>query len=130
MMRARRTYRRDYANYRRDMSITKRWKRKEQERKLEVQRLEVELSGLLNTGAQAAFFKQLGIGEERNLGLRAKGQWWAPAHLVRMNRYFIKYGISSKVRTRAIRNYLEGKEPPSSILDALAGYTEEQLLRK
>lgn len=129
-MKARRTFRRAYANYRREMTITKRWKRQEQERKLQEQRAEVEQLGLLNAGAQAAFFKALGIGEERNLGLRAKGQWWAPAHLVRMNRYFIKYGISSKVRTRAIRNYLEGKEPPSNILDALAGYTEEQLLRK
>ena len=129
-MKARRTFRRDYANYRNEMAVAKRWKRKERERELAEERESIESSGLLSTGKQAPFFKALGIGEERNTGFKSQGQWWAPSYLVRLNRYLIKYGISSKVRTKAIRNYLEGKEPPASIHDALAGYTEEQLLRK
>lgn len=129
-MKARRTFRRDYANRRREMAITKRWKRKQREAFLAMERESIERAGLLSAGQEASFFKMLGIGEERNTGFKSQGQWWAPAHLVRLNRYLKKYGISSKVRTRAIRNYLEGKEPPTSILDALAGYTEEQLLRK
>lgn len=108
----------------------KAWKRKQAEAELARQREEVDNSGLLSTGKEAPFFKALGIGEDRNLGLRAKGQWWAPAYLVRLNKYLKKYGISHKVRTRTIRNYMDGKEPPSSVLDALAGYTEEQLSRK
>jgi len=129
-MKTRRTFRRFYANHRREMTVAKRWKRKEQERKLAEERESIERSGLLSAGKEAPFFRALGIGEERNIGLRSEGQWWAPAYLVRLNKYLIRYGISSKVRTRAIRNYIEGKEPPSSILDALAGYTEEQLLQR
>lgn len=130
MMRARLVCRQAFANLQRDMAITKQWKRKEQERKLATEREEIERVGLLSTGKQAAFFKMLGIGEEKNVGFRSAGQWWAPAYLVRLNRYLIKYGISSKLRARVLRSYMEGKEPPSSTLDALAGYTEEQLLRK
>lgn len=129
-MRSRRTFRRAYANLRRDMAITKRWKRKEQDRKLAEERESIERSGLLSTGKESPFFKALGIGEERSTGVRSKGQWWVPVYLVRLNKYLKMYGISSKVRARAIRSYMEGKEPPSSILDALAGYTEEQLHRR
>lgn len=129
-MRARRIFRRDYANYRSEGMVAKAWKRKQTEAKLAAERESIERGGLLSTGKEAAFFRALGIGEERNTGFKSQGQWWAPAHLVRLNRYLKKYGISSKVRTRAIRSYMEGKEPPASILDALAGYTEEQLQRR
>lgn len=110
--------------------IAKTWKRKQEEQRIAAARAEIEDAGLLSTGKEAPFFKSLGIGEERNTGFKAQGQWWAPAYLVRLNRYLKKYGISHKLRSRTIRNYLERKDPPTSVLDALAGYTEEQLQRK
>lgn len=67
----------------------------------------------------------LGVGEEREIMKRKV--WYAPAYLVNLNRYMKRHGVSSKLRTRAIRNYLEGKEPPPATIDAIAGYTEEQL---
>lgn len=122
--------RRDYGNRRREAMAQRAWKRKQEERRLAEDREAVERSGLLCAGKEATFFRTLNVGEERNTGFRSQGQWWAPAYLVRLNKYLKKYGISHKLRVRTIRSYLENKPPPGSVLDALAGYTEEQLLRK
>lgn len=116
------------------MSHTNAWKRKQRERAAQAAKEEFERSGLLPAGKEAPFFRLLGIGEERKLGgIIKNGEpnviWVAPAYLVRLNRYMKRQGISSKLRTRTMRCYLEGKDPPEAVNDALAGYTEEQLLR-
>lgn len=130
MMRVKRTYRRRYANRRRERMVAKSWQCKQQARQLAEVRAQIEQAGLLSAGKEAPFFKALGIGEEHNTGFKARGQWWAPAYLVRLNLYMKKYGISHKLRVRTIRSYLEGKEPPASVLGALVGYTEEQLQQR
>ena len=115
------------------MTHTKAWKRRQTEQRLAAERDEMERSGLLSTGKEAPFFKMLGVGEDRPIARTRSGSpvlcWFAPAHLVRLNRYLKKSGVSSKIRTRVIRSYLEGKDPPASALDAIAGYTEELLQR-
>lgn len=91
----------------------------------------IEREGLLNAGKEGPFFKALGLGRELAAPNRkAKGQWWAPAYLVRFNRYMIEYGLSPKMRVKAMRCYLDNKAPPPRIADALAGYTEELLIRR
>lgn len=116
------------------MTHTKAWKRKQQERQREAAKEEYERSGLLSAGKEAPFFRMLGIGQERVLGVKNRDGtpqtiWVAPEYLVKLNRYMKRHGVSSKLRTRTMRCYLEGKEPPEAVNDALAGYTEEQLLR-
>lgn len=111
------------------MAITKAWKRRQRAQQMAEVLESIERSGLLSTGKETAFFKMLGIGEEKNSGFRSKAQWWAPAYLVRLNRFMKNFGVSSKLRTRTIRCYMENKAPPTSVEGVLARYTEEQLLR-
>lgn len=114
------------------MTHTKAWQRREKERQAAAERAVVEDAGLLSAGKEAPFFKMLGIGEERELGVgRVKRKvWYAPTYLVKFNRYMKRRGISSKIRTKTIRCYIEGTDPPASVLDAIAGYTEEQLTQR
>jgi len=97
----------------------------------------------MNTGKQHSFFKSIGVGEARatlnmfrtKSGKTPKGpaktqeQWWAPARLVLLNNYLLKLGLSSKMRSKAIRCLLEGKELPDRLCDAVTGYTESLLSR-
>lgn len=116
------------------MTHTKAWKRKQQDRQRQAAKEEFERSGLLSAGKEAPFFKMLGIGQEKVVGVKGKNGepvtiWVVSAYLVHLNRYLKRHGVSSKLRTRTMRCYLEGKDPPEAVNDALAGYTEEQLLR-
>jgi len=95
--------------------------------------------GLLNTGKEHDFFKTLGVGESRTtshlLGKdkrksgKLREQWWAPADLVRLNNFMLKRGLSGKMRTKAIRLMLDGKELPDRLSDVVASYTEDLLSR-
>lgn len=103
--------------------------------------------GLLSAGKEAWLFKIIGVGGERFTHVATKrrsenqpgnrqerkklqAQWWAPAGLVNLNNALKVRGVSSKIRLRAIRAYVEGKPMPAGIEDAMASYTEELLLRK
>jgi hypothetical protein len=95
--------------------------------------------GMLNTGKEHALFKSLGVGEPRatshlQSSHKAKSgklreQWWAPADLVRFNSYMLRRGVSSKLRGKALRCMIDGKDLPDRLSDVVASYTEDLLLR-
>jgi hypothetical protein len=100
--------------------------------------------GLLNAGKEHAFFKALELGEARSTSLLQRRkkknkenaatavlrtQWWAPAKYVRLNKYLMKHGVSSKLRTKAFLCLLAGKDLPAQLNELLASYTESLLLR-
>ena len=96
--------------------------------------------GLLNVGKEHAFYKSIGIGEERLTSFlpgkkggesgKLRAQWWAPANVVRFDRILMKMGFSSKLRAKALRCLAAGEAVPARFEDALARYTEEVFSRR
>jgi len=105
----------------------------------ELETVKATREGLLNARAEASVFKTLGIGEARpteymrhkspNRAGKLAEQWWAPAELVKFNTYMKKLGLSGKMRCKALRLMVEGKDLPGRLSDALASYTEHLLSR-
>ena len=93
---------------------------------------EAKAAGLLPCGKASSFFQSLRLGEGRPTCFMVSSttkekvttQWWASAELVRVNRIMEQQGISSKIRAKALRNLVEGKELPEKAYDAVAVYTE------
>lgn len=107
----------------------KSWKRKKAENERKAIREAVERNGLLFAGKEASLFRQAEIGEAHVTTGKVE-LWYAPAYLVRLNRYLMDYGISRKIRLRSLRHYVEGKPWPQATDDAMAGYTEHLLLQR
>lgn len=100
---------------------------------------EARRAGLLPCGEASTFFRALGVGEERLTSFLAssssrkqkiRGQWWAPADLVRLNRAMKDRGVSGKIRLKALRCFMAGKELPEKVHDAVAIYTESLFERR
>lgn len=99
---------------------------------------EAKAAGLLKAGSHAAFFRSLGLGEERDTAYfyssknnkpHIYGEWWVPAHLVHLNAYMEKAGLTSKLRAKTLRRLAEGKELPEKLMEVVASYTAEVLSR-
>ena len=108
-----------------------------------IQRLHA--AGLEDCKTEASFFKSLGIGEGHQTSYlqsnragaknrlqqksKVREQWWAPSELVQLNVIMRAQNISSKVRARNLRGYMEGKELSPAAAGAVAIYTERILCK-